>query len=256
MSKPRIILMGKDKLSVIEAVFHCCTEFDIEAIICPDPKKSRLSRYFPFTPCYRDIDIYEHLDGKRKLDINLESIDLVISFLFPNKIKAPLIKLGKLGCINFHSAPLPKYRGWGVYNAAILNGEKQWGVSAHFVDESFDTGDLIKVNHFNIDPKKETAYSLENKSQEYLLNLFDEVMGMVVSGKELPRIPQKQEDGVNYSKKDTLKYEVINKEDSDEMIDKKARAFWFPPFSAKIEVNGKYYPFVTQEIIDSIAKNR
>jgi methionyl-tRNA formyltransferase len=256
MKKPRVIFMGKDKQSVIDAFFN--SEMDIAAVVMPydseeSYKKSSLYNFSEILqiPFYTDKDIYYYLDGEWEA---FQDIDLVISYLFPKKIKSPLIKLPKLGCINFHSAPLPKYRGWGVYNVAILNNEKQWGVSAHFVDENFDTGDIIKVNYFDIDPKKETAHSLEKKSQEQLLKLFNEVIGMVANGEKLPRIPQKQEDGVTYTKKDTLVHELIRKSDSDDLIDRKIRAFWFPPFSARIVLNDKSYPLINQEILDSLAK--
>ena len=54
-------------------------------------------------------------------------------------------------CLNFHPAPLPDMRGLGGYNVAILEDFEEWGVSAHFVDEEFDTGDLVRVDRFPID---------------------------------------------------------------------------------------------------------
>ena len=54
-------------------------------------------------------------------------------------------------CLNFHPAPLPDIRGLGGYNVAILEDFAEWGVSAHFVDEEFDTGDLVRVDRFPID---------------------------------------------------------------------------------------------------------
>ena len=62
-------------------------------------------------------------------------VDLVVSFLFWNRIREPLISLGRIGCLNFHPAPLPDFRGVGGYNVAILEGLREWGVSCHFVDE-------------------------------------------------------------------------------------------------------------------------
>ena len=75
------------------------------------------------------------------------NVDVVISFLFPKLIREPLCPLGRVGCLNFHPAPLPDYRGLGGYNIAILEGLRV-GVSCHFVDERFDTGDLVEVERF------------------------------------------------------------------------------------------------------------
>ena len=119
-----------------------------------------------------------------------EDVDVVISFLFWKLIREPLVTLGRIGCLNFHPAPLPDLRGLGGYNVAILEGMREWGVSCHFVDESFDTGDLVEVERFPIDPDSATAFSLDLESQERLLGLFQRVMGMAMAGEELPRTPQ------------------------------------------------------------------
>lgn len=254
----RIIFMGKNKKSVLCALKYL-VDLGIEVVAVVLSNKDRNSKIEYFAKNLRlfvcsDIDIYEHLTEIKTLDFNLKNIDLVISYLFPKKIKKPLINLAKIGCINFHSAPLPEYRGWGVYNAAILNKEQRWGVSAHFVDENFDTGDIIKVNHFNIDPNKETAFSLEQRSQKFLFKLFDEIISAVICDEKLPRKRQEQKAGKMYSKQETLKHEIIKINDSSDVIDTKIRAFWYPPFAAKIMLNKKEYFLISPEIMDDLAK--
>lgn len=49
------------------------------------------------------------------------SMDLAVSYLYPNKIRKPLIENPSFGCINFHPAILPDWRGTAGYNVAILN---------------------------------------------------------------------------------------------------------------------------------------
>lgn len=253
--------MGKEKESVIDALKHTI-DLGIQVVaivVSHDDKQNYSSKLYDVArsfgiPVCSDIDVYEYLNDVKVLNFSLKNIDVVISYLFPKKIKTKLINLSRLGCINFHSAPLPKYRGWGVYNAGILNNEKEWGVSAHFVDENFDTGDLIKVNYFNIEPKKETAFSLERCSQKALFELFDEVMNMIINGETLPKIRQESNAGVNYSKKHTLNYEFIDLNDSSDIIDSKIRAFWYPPFAAKIILNGKKYSLVNSDIMNDITK--
>src|SRR3990167_9960892 len=257
MEKPRIrmIFMGKSKESVCNA-FKYVIDVGVEVIVVVDNEESSklrdIARSFKIPTC-SDADIYGFLEGKKETNIDLKNIDIVVSFLFPRKIKKPLISLSRLGCINFHSAPLPKYRGWGVYNAAILNNEQKWGVSAHFVDEEFDTGDIIKVDYFDIDSKKETAFDLNQRSQEPLLKLFKEIVNMVVSGGSLIKTPQERRAGTTYNKKEKIEHEVINLNDSTNVIDSKIRAFWHPPFAAKIMLNGEKYSLINQEIMDKIA---
>ena len=45
--------------------------------------------------------------------------------------------------INVHPSMLPKYRGGNPYSRVIMNGETETGVTIHFMDEVFDTGDII-----------------------------------------------------------------------------------------------------------------
>jgi len=63
-------------------------------------------------------------------------------------------------------------------------------VSCHFVDERFDTGDLVRVDRFPIDPDTATAWSVDLDSQERLYELFTDVLGRALAGEELPRSAQ------------------------------------------------------------------
>ena len=112
-----------------------------------------------------------------------DDVDLVISFLFWKRIREPLLSLGRIGCLNFHPAPLPDMRGVGGYNVAVLEGMSEWGVSCHFVDADFDTGDIVEVERFAIDPDTATALSVDLDSQEHLYELFKRVMRRVLAGR-------------------------------------------------------------------------
>ncbi len=177
----------------------------------------------------------------------LEDIDLVVSYGFPRRIKKSLIELPKIGCINFHPAPLPDFRGMGgVYNFAIYEGLRKWGVSAHFVDGSFDTGDIIKVVRFPIG--QETVLSLKQKSHAALIMLFIEVMDIVREGSTLPRTPQGE--GRYISRRDFEELRRIEPNDSLEEIDRKVRAFWCPPHNgAYVKLHGKEYTLINEETL-------
>lgn len=60
-------------------------------------------------------------------------------YILPKEI----ITLPTLGAVNLHPSLLPKYRGRASINWAILNGETEIGLTAHFIDEGVDTGDII-----------------------------------------------------------------------------------------------------------------
>lgn len=186
---------------------------------------------------------------------DVQNIDLVISYLFWNRIKQPLIDIARAGCINFHPAPLPDYKGRAGYNTAILDQRTSYGVSAHYIDsEDFDSGPIIKVLEFPVDPDTETALSLEAESQIKLYELFEDVMAMFINGKKIITTPNEGGVYLTGEELEALK-EVDLENDSPEVIDRKIRAFFFPPYSgAKIRVNGNEYTLANDATLKACVK--
>jgi methionyl-tRNA formyltransferase len=71
------------------------------------------------------------------------SPDLLISIAGNQIFKRPLIDLAPQGCLNLHSALLPKYRGLMPSFWVLKNGENETGVSVFFVDEGIDSGPIL-----------------------------------------------------------------------------------------------------------------
>ena len=69
--------------------------------------------------------------------------DLNLSISYNQILGRPMLETAPLGFVNFHAGKLPFYRGRNVINWALINGEKEVGLTAHFVDEGIDTGDII-----------------------------------------------------------------------------------------------------------------
>ena len=69
--------------------------------------------------------------------------DLFVSMSFDQILRAPLYSLPRLGTINCHAGKLPFYRGRNVLNWALINDEKEFGITVHYVDDGVDTGDII-----------------------------------------------------------------------------------------------------------------
>jgi methionyl-tRNA formyltransferase len=179
-----------------------------------------------------------------------EGIDLVLSFLYWRRIREPLLSAGRVGCLNFHPAPLPDIRGVGGYNVAVLEGMTEWGVSCHFVDPEFDTGDLVEVERFPIDSDTSTALSVDLVSQERLLGVFQRVMTRALAGEELPREPQGA--GRYVSREE---FESLRRVRPGDDLDRKLRAFWYPPHpGALIEVDGRELTLVDERLLADVAK--
>jgi methionyl-tRNA formyltransferase len=179
-----------------------------------------------------------------------DDVDVVISFLYWRLIREPLLSLGRIGCLNFHPAPLPDMRGVGGYNVAVLEGMSEWGVSCHFVDAELDTGDIVEVERFPIDPGTATALSVDVDSQEHLYELFQRVMRRVLAGEELPRTPQRE--GRYVSREE---FEAMRRVRPGDDLDRKLRAFWYPPYpGAVIEVDGRDLTLVDDRLLADLAR--
>jgi methionyl-tRNA formyltransferase len=234
--------MGKSKRSSVRALDWLVAHgVDVAAVVAPERSDLDQSARGQGLPLVSEAELYADPPA---------DVDVVVSFLFWNLIREPLISLGRVGCLNFHPAPLPDFRGVGGYNLAILEGLPEWGVSCHFVDEHFDTGDLVAVERFQIDPDSETALSLDTKSQQQLASLFERVMQRLLDGEELPRAPQGE--GRYVSRAEFEELRVVRPGDD---LGRKLRAFWYPPWpGAVVELDGRRLTLVDDELLADVAR--
>jgi methionyl-tRNA formyltransferase len=240
--------MGKSKRSAVRALDLLVERgAEVVAVVAPEPdrwtrepQRLDLAARRHGLPLVSDDDLYAR---------PLEHVDLVVSFLYWRLIREPLVSLGRIGCINFHPAPLPDFRGLGGYNIAVLEGLREWGVSCHFVDERFDTGDLVEVERFPIDPDAHTAFSLDLESGERLVGLFGRVLDRALAGEELPREPQGP--GRYISREEFEGLRVVRPGDD---LHRKLRAFWYPPHpGAVLEIDGRHLTLVDDALLAEVA---
>lgn len=176
------------------------------------------------------------------------SFDLGVSLVYWRILKEPFLSHPKLGIINFHPAPLPQYKGTAGYNMAIMDELEKWAVTAHYIDNGIDTGDIIEVLEFSFDHKEATALSLERTSQQYLLALFKNTIERT---RENGVLPAKSNEGGRYICRDEM--EAMKEIRPLDDIDKKIRAFWFPPYTgAFIELEGKKYTLINSTILEAL----
>ncbi len=91
-------------------------------------------------------------------------------------VRRPFIDLAPLGCINLHAGKLPQYRGSSPLNWALINGEREIGLSIVRVDEGVDTGDVFAERAFpvGIDDTIADLHALANRNfPEMLLETLD-----------------------------------------------------------------------------------
>ncbi len=132
---------------------------------------------------------WDDLKSPQLLDyLKTLNLDAAVVASFNYKIPKELLDIPKAGFINIHPSLLPKYRGGNPYSTVIINGEKETGVTLHFMDEGFDTGDIITQKTVNISPL-ETMGTLFNRLNLLGMQMLVDVLKEFEQG-ELPRIKQ------------------------------------------------------------------
>jgi len=107
--------------------------------------------------------------------------DLLVSILGNQIFKSPILNLAPKGCINLHTALLPKYRGLMPSFWVMRNNEKKTGVSVFFVDKGIDSGPIIV----------QTEVEIGNRTQQELI-ILTKRLGMEAIAKSIDLI-QKDE---------------------------------------------------------------
>lgn len=137
--------------------------------------------------------------------------DLLVVASYGQMIPEKIIKTATLGAINLHPSLLPKYRGPTPIQTALLNREKDSGISIFLLDEKMDHGPIIVQKKMAID-ENDTAASLESKLAKLAGNQLVRIIVKFALGKIKPKNQNeksatytnkiKKEDGkIDFSKK-------------------------------------------------------
>lgn len=97
-------------------------------------------------------------------------------------IKKTLLSIPKIGVLNRHNALLPKNRGRLTPFWVLFKGEKETGVSIHFVDEGIDSGPIVVQKRFEVNDK-DTFNSVVEKNYQLAAKAMLEALDIVETGK-------------------------------------------------------------------------
>ena len=115
------------------------------------------------------------LNTLKALNANLQ---IVVAFRMLPKV---VWQMPSLGTFNLHASLLPDYRGAAPINWAIINGEKETGVTTFFIDEKIDTGAVILQSKVEISPT-ENAGELHDKLMQLGANLVLKTVQSIETG--------------------------------------------------------------------------
>ena len=164
----------------------------------PDKPKNRGMKLQP-TPVkvcaqVHDIPVFQPTrlrDGAALETIRQLEPDLIVVAAYGRILPQEILDYPRLGCVNVHSSLLPKYRGAAPINWAILNGEKETGVTIMHMAPALDAGDIIAQRATPIDPD-ETTEALYDRLARLGADLLAETLPRLADG-TAPRTPQAED---------------------------------------------------------------
>jgi methionyl-tRNA formyltransferase len=117
--------------------------------------------------------------------------DLLVSWFWTKRISRAVLEVAPLGAVGVHPSLLPRHRGPDPYFWAIESGDLETGVTAHRLDEHYDTGDILAQRRIRIDPRW-NAWTLAKRLDRPSLALLREVLAAFGRGYPPPGIPQRE----------------------------------------------------------------
>lgn len=149
------------------------------------------------------IKLNSSINSKNSVDkIKAYEPDLLLSILGNQIFKLPIINLAPKGCLNLHTALLPKYRGLMPTFWVMKNNEKTTGVSVFYVDEGVDSGPIIVQKKVQI----------EDRTQEELIK-FTKKIGMEAIAEAIDLIKNNAVEIIENNAKEKTYFSFPTKED-------------------------------------------
>ncbi|MCQ4333832.1 hypothetical protein KM295_10130 [Natronomonas sp. F2-12] len=194
--------------------------------------------------CQRDrVEMIAMLTEQNQLDlIQKQEPDLVVSIGFSYLVPPEILDVPSEGALNLHPSFLPYNRGMNPNVWPLIEGTPA-GVTLHYMDTKFDTGDIIAQRKVETD-FSDTGKDLHERLEEAQFDLLTEVWPEIEDG-EIERTPQGDRAESYHSKADFI--DLCELDPQNEVRIKafldRLRALTFPPFdNAYIEIDGeKYY---------------
>lgn len=206
----------------------------------PDREKDRKGNVI-YSPCKsiainNNISVFQPLKIREEYQTILDKKpDIIVTTAYGQIIPIELLNYPKYGCINVHGSLLPKLRGGAPIHHAIMNGDKEAGVTIMYMDKKMDAGDIISQRSIEIADNMildELYYKLSLLGRDLLMDTLPSIIDGTNN-----RIKQ-NEDEVTFGYNITKDEEKINFNDKIDNVYNKIRGLSSIP-GAYVIINGK-----------------
>ena len=186
----RILFMGTPKISAICLRRLVADGYDVVGVVTGEDKVRGRKMILTPTETKRtaeELGIPVITPATLRDDSFMNSLeafapDMIVVVAFGKILPKSVIDYPRLGCINLHVSLLPKYRGAAPMQRAIMEGERETGVTVMYMDEGLDTGDIIAVSRFSIGDE-DNFEDIHDRSAEIGSKLLSVTVGELAEGK-------------------------------------------------------------------------
>lgn len=155
-----------------------------------------------------NIEVYQPNNIKEEYQKIIDTNpDIIITCAYGQIVPEILLNYPKYGCINVHGSLLPKLRGGAPIHHAIINGDKETGITIMYMDKKMDSGDIISQKTISI-LEDDNLDSLYEKMSHLGASLLIETLPSIIEGTN-QRVKQNQEE-VTFGYNITKEEEKIN----------------------------------------------
>jgi len=184
----------------------------------PNASPARTGRALPL-PILQPLRIK---DQQAIEDIGVLKPDVIVVMAYGQILPREVLEIPSVACLNLHASLLPRWRGAAPTQAAIAAGDRETGITAMYMAEELDTGDMLLQRKVDILPT-DTGGSLHDRLAQVAPQALLEALQML--GKDsAPRIPQDNA-LATYAPKLTRDDGKIDWSGAAEVIERKIRAF-------------------------------
>ncbi|PZG50777.1 methionyl-tRNA formyltransferase [Spongiactinospora gelatinilytica] len=108
--------------------------------------------------------------------------DLIVANNWRTWIPPEFLALPRLGILNVHDSLLPAYAGFSPLIWALINGEKEVGVTAHMMNAELDAGDIVVQRAIPVGPR-DTTTDLFHRTVDLIAPIVTEALSLIASGR-------------------------------------------------------------------------
>ena len=245
METMKILFMGTPDIarSVLESVLAKEGVEVVGVVTQPDRQKGRGMKviYSPVKELAleKGIEVYQPTtfrDGAFSETLSAICPDMIMVVAYGKILPHYIIEYPRFGCINAHASILPKYRGASPIQRAIIDGERETGVCAMYMDDGLDTGDVVVVHKCDITDDDDFG-TLHNKLAQLASRAMTDVIDLTREGK-VTRTPQTN-DGASYAAKIEKEDTVLDFSRSPETVRNLIRGLSPMPYALTKTPDGK-----------------